>query len=137
MKEEEKEEKKEKEKKEKEKKEEIKEEEKKEDEKKEEENKEKLSFKVFFNNPDLKGFYIAFFSILFFPTTTFFISRNIFKSLGFSKAKQDAFGMLCSVIIIWFILITFIIIYYLDDCKKVFGGENKIIKNKEIKEKKE
>ena len=37
--------------------------------------------------------------------------------------------MLCSVIIIWFILITFIIIYYLDDCKKVFGGENKIIIN--------
>ena len=132
MKEEEKEEKKEKEKKE-----EKKEEEKKEDEKKEEENKEKLSFKVFFNNPDLKGFYIAFFSILFFPTTFFFISRNIFKSLGFSKAKQDAFGMLCSVIIIWIILISFIIIYYLDDCKKVFGGENKIIKNKEIKEKKE
>ena len=128
---------KEEEKKEKEKKEEKKEEEKKEDEKKEEENKEKLSFKVFFNNPDLKVFYIPFFSILFFPTTTFFISRNIFKSLGFSKAKQDAFGMLCSVIIIWFILITFIIIYYLDDCKKVFGGENKIIKNKEIKEKKE
>ncbi len=37
--------------------------------------------------------------------------------------------MLCSVIIIWFILITFIIIYYLDDCKKVVGGENKIIIN--------
>ena len=119
-----------------EKKEEIKKEEKKEEEK-EEEKKEKLSYKAFFNNPELKGFYIAFFSILFFPTTFFFISRNIFKSLGFSKAKQDAFGMLCSVIIIWIILISFIIIYYLDDCKKVFGSEKKIEKKKEIKEKKE
>ncbi len=118
-------------------KEEQKEEEKKEKEK-EEEKKEKLTYKIFFNNPDLKGFYIAFLSILFLPTTFFFISRYIFKSLGFSKAKQDAFGMICSVIIIWFILISFIIIYYLDDFKKVFGSENKIEKkNKEIKEKKE
>ena len=91
--------------------EEKKEEEKKEKEK-EEEKKEKLTYKIFFNNPDLKGFYIAFLSILFLPTTFFFISRYIFKSLGFSKAKQDAFGMICSVIIIWFILISFIIIYY-------------------------
>ena len=95
----------------------------------------KPSYKIFFNNPELNGFYLAFFAMLFFPIITFFISRNVFKSFGYSQAKQDAYAMICSIIIIWIILVSFIVIYYLDDFKKVFGKNNN--EKKDIKEKKE
>ena len=96
----------------------------------------KPSYKIFFNNPELNGFYLAFFAMLFFPIITFFISRNVFKSFGYSQAKQDAYAMICSIIIIWIILVSFIVIYYLDDFKKVFGNNNNE-KKKDKKEKKE
>ena len=96
---------------------------------------EKPSYKIFLNNPQLNIFYLTVLSMLIIPIIIFIISRNIFKLFGYSEIKQDTYSMICSITIIWIILIFFIIIYCFDDFKKYIKDKINIEdKNKEKKE---
>lgn len=92
----------------------------------------KLGVGAFFTfKPELYGFYFGFVVMIVLPIISFFITKSVSKSMGYNKTKQEMYGMISSVIVIWIIMITYAIYYCKEDFVQVF------CKKKGEKEKKE
>lgn len=92
----------------------------------------KLGIGAFFTfKPELYGFYFGFVVMIVLPIISFFITKSITKSMGYNKSKQEMFGMISSVVVIWIIMITYAVYYCKEDFVQVF------CKKKGEKEKKE
>ena len=67
----------------------------------------KLGIGAFFTfKPELYGFYFGFVVMIVLPILSFFITKSVSKSMGYNKTKQEMYGMISSVIVIWIIMIT-------------------------------
>ena len=81
----------------------------------------KLGIGAFFTfKPELYGFYFGFVVMIVLPILSFFITKSVSKSMGYNKTKQEMYGMISSVIVIWIIMITYAVYYCKEDFVQVF-----------------